>query len=327
MDPASLTPPWRVRALRGSAVALGVLWLGLMAVRLAHGLADAKGKAEIEHAMLDIADLVRESDLAPRAVVDALDDWADTLPIVIGMPVPVPAPSADAPSPYGDPAGGGWPALANPGFSVGYDDAERLPRWAAYRALPATHPQPDRPSRFRVDRRTQSQVRTEVYAHSGYDRGHLAPNHILAVAHGPEAQQASFLMTNVVPQLPGLNAGLWRDLEQRIARRYVRRYGEVWVACGPVLDPGADIRRLGPPETPVRVPDAFWMVVAERTEAGALRVLAFLVPHREIWKDRNPSAYLVPVDQVERLTGLDFFPALPAGTQDALEREPAPRAW
>ena len=298
-------PPWLTRALRWSAYALGALWLGLMAIWLSHVFADTKGKAEIEHALLDVADLVRESDLAPRAAVDALDDWADTLPIVIGNPVRVPEPAADAPSPYGDPAGGGWLTLANPGFSVGYDDAERVPRWAAYRALPATYPQPDRPSRFRVDRRTQAQVRTEVYARSGYDRGHLAPNHILAVAHGPEAQQASFLMSNVAPQLPGLNAGLWRDLEQRIAHRYVRRYGEVWVACGP----------------------AFWMVVAERTDAGALRVLAFLVPHREIWRDPNPSAYLVPVDEVERLTGLDFFPALPAKAQDALERAPAPRAW
>lgn len=320
-------PPWLARALRWSAYALGALWLALVTIWLSHVFADTKGKAEIEHALLDVADLVRESDLAPRAVVDALDDWADTLPIVIGNPVRVPAPAAEAPSPFGDPAGGGWLALANPGFNVGYDESERLPRWAAYRALPATHPQPDRPSRFRVDRRTQAQVRTEIYSRSGYDRGHLAPNHILAVAHGPEAQQASFLMSNVAPQLPGLNAGLWRDLEQRVAHRYVRRYGEVWVACGPAFDTEAAARRIGPPESPVRVPDAFWMVVAERTDAGALRVLAFLVPHREIWRDPNPSAYLVSVDEVERLTGLDFFPALPAKAQDALERAPAPRAW
>ena len=320
-------PPWLRRTLRWASFVLGGIWVLLMTLWFAHTFSDAEGKRDLEHAMLDVVDLVRESPLAPIGVVDALDDWADTLPVVIGTPVPVPVPAADVASPYGAPAGGTWLRLVNPGYEVGYDDAERIPRWAAYRALPATYPEPPRPSRFRADVRTASQVRTESYARSGYDRGHLAPNHILAVAHGPKAQAASFLMSNVVPQLHGLNAGLWKDLEQRIARRYVRRYGEVWVATGPLLDSSVAPRRFGAAERAVRVPDGFWMVMAERTDAGGLRVQAFLVPHREIWQDPNPSAYLVSVDEVERLTGLDFFPELPAKTQDVLERAPAARAW
>lgn len=320
-------PRWVVRTLRWSGLALGAVWLLCVSVWLAHTFADAEGKVDIEHAALDVADLVRESALAPETVVDLLDDWADTLSIVQGPAVPAPAPAADDVSPYGDPAGGGWLPLVNPGYEVGYDDAERLPRWAAYRAVPAREPLAERPSRFRVDRRTQSQVRTEAFTRSGYDRGHLAPNRAVAAAAGTEGQLATFLLSNVVPQVHGLNSGLWRDLEHRIARRYVRRYGEVWVACGPAFDTESAARRIGPPESPVRVPDAFWMVVAERTDAGALRVLAFLVPHREIWRDPNPSAYLVSVDEVERLTGLDFFPTLPSRAQDALERAPAPRAW
>ena len=324
---SSLTTRWFIRTLRWSGFLLGGVWLLLTSVYIAYVFADAEGKTEIEHAVLDVADLVRESTLTPNALVDALDDWADTLPIIQGKPVATPEPKAKSLFPYGKPAGGNWLHLENPGYEVGYDETEHLPRWATYRVVASQQPLPERPSRFRIDRRTESQVRTEVYTRSGYDRGHLAPNRALAATGGVEAQLASFLLTNVVPQLRGLNAGLWRDLEHRIAQRYTRRYGELWVACGPLFDDQVSPRRIGQEDMAIRVPDAFWMVVAERTLDGKMRTLAFLVPHREIWRDPNPSAYLVSIDEIERLTKLDFFSELPDQVQVALERDPAPRAW
>lgn len=320
-------PPALRQALRRAGLALFALWGALLVFWVAYEWQDPRGKEHFQHAMLDVVDWVRDSSLAPVAVVDALDDWADTLPIVVGTPVAVPAPAADDPSPFGDPRGLNLLPLANPGYEVGYDEADKLPRWAAYAVFPRVFDLPDRPSRFRVDPRTESRVRTELYTRSGFDRGHLAPNYALAVCHGPEAQQASFLMSNVVPQHHALNAGLWRDLEVRIADRYARRYGRVWVAAGPVFRPGVPARRIGHPDVAIRVPDAFWLVVAERTDSGSLRSFALVVPHEPIWRARDLRPYLVPVDEVERLTGLDLFPDLPEPAQSRLEKLVAPRVW
>jgi endonuclease G, mitochondrial len=320
-------PPGLQKALRRLGIALFAAWAALFALWVAYEWQDKEGKAAFQHAFLDAADLVRESRLSPRPLVDALDDWADTLPIVIGTPVPVPAPAEDDPSPFGAPRGLKVLHLGNPGYEVGYDESDKLPRWAAYKVFPPVHDLPARPSRFRIDDRTESRVRTELYTHSGFDRGHLAPNYALAVCHGPAAQRASFLMSNVVPQLHALNAGLWRDLEIRIADRFTRRYGEVWVAAGPVFLPEVPARRIGNFEAAIRVPDAFWLVVAERTPAGSLRAFALVIPHDPIWRARDLRPYLVPIDEVERLTGLDLFPDLPEATQRRLESSPAPRVW
>lgn len=314
------------RALRFIGI-LGLLALSAAALTWAvHRLSPPPRRVAIENTVLDAVDGLRESPTAPDSVVRGLDSLADRFPVISDGGVPTPPPDPADPSPYGDPAGP-WLHLVNPGYEVGYDEIEHVPRWAAYKVTRHAGEHGPRPSGFRVDDRTASKVRSEVYVRSGYDRGHMAPNYALAVCHGEAAQRASFLMTNIAPQLHGLNAGFWKDLEQRIAQRYTERYGEAWVAVGPVFMPDAPARHIGPADTRVRVPDAFWMVVARRTAEGRLLAEAFVVPHREIWRDLEPSRYLVSVDEVERLTGLDLFPALPAETQRALEAAPAPRAW
>ena len=120
-----------------------------------------------------------------------------------------------------------------------------------------------------------------------------------------------------------LNAGLWKDLEQRIVRRYVERYGTVWVQVGPVFTESA-AKKVGR----IPVPAAFWMVVSEYDQdQRGIRAIAYLVPHEETWRDRELTRYVVSIRKVEALTGLDFFPKLPAASQDRLESTPAPRAW
>ena len=299
--------------------AAGVTWV-------VYQLSERPRQATIENTVLDAVDGLRESPTAPVTVVRKLDKLADRFPVISETGIAVPPPDGADPSPYGDPVGP-WLHLINPGYEVGYDETEHVPRWAAYKVLHNDGNHGPRPSGFRVDNRTASKVRSEVYTRSGYDRGHMAPNYALAVCHGEAAQRASFLMTNVVPQLHGLNAGLWKDIELRIAQRYSERYGEVWVVNGPVFADGVSARYIGPSDTRVRVPDAFWMVVARRDAEGRLLTQAFIIPHREIWRDLDLSRYLVSIDEVERVTGLDLFPLLSAETQHVLEASPAPRAW
>ncbi len=293
-------------------------------VALVYFLSERPQKVAIEQRLLDTVDIVREDGTTPRKVVDALDRLADQTVVVRGDVVLAPPPDSAATAPYGEPADRlGLKRLPNRGYSVGYDDALPAPRWSSYRVFPYEDVYHERPSSFRSDPRTAARVTTSEYVHSGYDRGHLAPNYAISVCHGAEAQRETFLLSNIIPQLHALNAGLWKDLEQRIMKRYVARYGTVWVQVGPVFA-SAPEKKVGR----VPVPTAFWMVISDYDETvGGVRAIAYLVPHEEKWRDTELARYVVSIRRVEELTGLDFFPQLPKATQDRLELAPAPRAW
>ena len=307
---------------------LGWLTVGicacLVALLIVYGLSDRAGKIAIEHHVLNVIDGVREDGMTPDRVVGTLDQFADQTEVVKGDIVPAPEPDKDATAPYGEPADQrGLKHFVNKGYSVGYDDSLPSPRWSSYRVFPYKDVHLERPSTFKADVRTTARVTTAEFVRSGYDRGHLSPNYAISVCYGEEAQKETFLLSNIVPQVHALNAGLWKDLEQRIVRRYVERYGTVWVQVGPVFtEPAA--QKVGR----IPVPSAFWMVVSEyeRDQRG-LRAIAYLIPHDETWRDRELTRYVVSIRKVEALTGLDFFPKLPKATQDRLESTPAPRAW
>ena len=307
---------------------LGWLTVGicacLAALLVVYGLSDRPGKIAIEHHVLNVIDGVREDGMTPDKVVGTLDQFADQTEVVKGDVVLAPEPDKDATAPYGEPADQlGLKHFVNKGYSVGYDDSLPSPRWSSYRVFPYKDVYLERPSSFKSDVRTTARVTTTEFVRSGYDRGHLSPNYAISVCYGEEAQKETFLLSNIVPQVHALNAGLWKDLEQRIVRRYVERYGTVWVQVGPVFtEPTA--KKVGR----IPVPNAFWMVVSEYEETTrGLRAIAYLIPHEETWRDRELTRYVVSIRKVEALTGLDFFPKLPKTTQDRLESTPAPRAW
>ena len=291
---------------------------------LVYVLSERPQKIAIEQRVLNAVDTVREDGTTPRKVVDALDRFADGTEAVKGDIIPAPTPDQDSTAPYGEPADRlGLKRLASRGHTVGYDDSLPSPRWSSYRVFPYKDAYLERPSSFKSDTRTASRVTTSEFVRSGYDRGHLAPNYAISVCYGEEAQRDTFLLSNIVPQLHALNAGLWKDMEQHIMKRYVERYGTVWVQVGPVF--------TSPPEKKVGripVPSSFWMVISEYDESvHGIRAIAYLVPHEEKWRDTELTRYVVSIRRVEGLTGLDFFPKLPKATQDRLESTPAPRTW
>lgn len=210
--------------------------------------------------------------------------------------------------------------LANRGYLAGYSDALGNPLWVAYRMKDTDKlDSPPRPDEFRVDPRTAARIEPSVYSRSGYDRGHLAPNYAIATRYGREAQEETFLMSNITPQKHGLNAGLWKELEQKIATAYPARFGEVWVLAGPVFGPQP--LRL---QRRVAVPEACYMIVVDESE-GRVRAQAFLFPQDAAGGSLEP--YLTTIDEIERLTGLDFLAALPDAAEAALESRRASRVW
>jgi endonuclease G len=127
-------------------------------------------------------------------------------------------------------------------------------------------------------------------------------------------------MSNIAPQRHRLNAGLWQELEQRIATTYPARYGEVWVLTGPVLGP--EPARL---KGRVAVPAAFYQIIVDEQD-GRLRTLAFIVP-QEAAAHADLALYLTTIAEVEARTGLDFLAALEDAAEREVESRRAGRVW
>ena len=246
-------------------------------------------------------------------------------------PHAVQAPSSDDTSSHiyaGMPIPAGYPnpitRLERTGYVLGYDEIRKNPAWVAYK-VPAgdAGKAPKRPHKFVTDNETHAQVTHKDYTHSGYDRGHMAPNYAIATRYGREGQIQTFFMSNIVPQTPKLNRGPWRILEMKVAGRdgLANRLADVWVVTGPIYD--ADVEMM--PKGGVEIPDAFFKIVVDELN-GTPRFLAFIMP-QEIERKAKPADYLTSVDEVERQTGLDFFAALEDNLEDEIEAETAQGIW
>ena len=121
-------------------------------------------------------------------------------------------------------------------------------------------------------------------------------------------------MTNTTPQKRGFNTGVWKNLEEQ-ERAWIEDGARLWVVAGPIVTDST--RTIG--KNKVLVPTYFFKVILiakgdEITEA------AFLFLNEKTSNTRKPlSDFLVPVDRIESMTGLDFFPMLPDSLENALE--------
>ena len=126
-------------------------------------------------------------------------------------------------------------------------------------------------------------------------------------------------MTNICPQHRSLNEGGWGRLEEK-CREWVHRDHSLVIVCGPVLDSGLDtISGSG-----VLVPRRFFKVVLA-PETSPQRALAFIYPNGPA--NSTLSRYVTTVDEVERLTGIDFFCSLPVEVQQGFESSSNLQLW
>ncbi|WP_308984744.1 DNA/RNA non-specific endonuclease [Thalassobacterium sedimentorum] len=212
--------------------------------------------------------------------------------------------------------------LQNQGYMVGYDETLRNPAWVAYHLKRGDRSAAsERLETFETDRRTRARVRHGDYSHSGYDRGHMAPNYAIDSVFGERAQQETFLMSNIVPQRPELNQGPWKEFEQVVANRYLKDYQEVWVITGPVYR--EPIQRL---VSGVAIPSAFFKVIIDVVEPTGVRALA-LILDQEVTNSTKLSQHLVTIDAVEAATGLDLLSLLDDTAESSLEADLAKRLW
>ena len=125
--------------------------------------------------------------------------------------------------------------LHKSGFSLGYSNTYRQALWVSY-TLTAEHLQIQqirRRDRFKTDPEVKrNPVRPRDYAGSGYDKGHLAP--AADMTYSVQSMNSSFLMSNISPQHPGCNRGIWKRLEHQV-RQWAVKEGKILVVTGPVF--------------------------------------------------------------------------------------------
>ena len=147
------------------------------------------------------------------------------------------------------------------------------------------------------------------YTGSGFDRGHLLPS--ADRNDTPQEHGATFRLSNVSPQRPGLNRGTWRRLEERV-RRWAARYDSLYIVTGGELTPSLRRIRGG-----VGIPQRFFKTILAR-DGGTFRAIAFLIPNTE-----RPAGdcfrYAISVDSLERVLGMDFYSALPDSVEMRVE--------
>lgn len=159
---------------------------------------------------------------------------------------------------------------------------------------------------------------TSDYTRSGYDRGHLAP---AADFRGNyQLMKETFYMSNISPQNREFNAGKWSDLEKMV-RAWATRYKKIYVVTGPVLEPG--LPKIGRVNK-VSVPKYFYKVILY-AKPPHVKGIAFLMPNENT--TRPLSDFVVPIDKVEKMTGINFFPALPDDIEKKVEAVSNPKDW
>ena len=313
-----------IRKLWGYCKLLVILLvLGCVAYGFWYSKQDADAQARSQEQALTALDWLIERDETKKEADEVLRWIAQQIPASQGIVVSVgDIEGADIYTFAGVPIGDRpLKVLKNKGYIVGYDEALKNPAWVAYRLeYDASASTVERPSGFDADHRTRARVEHHDYTNTGFDRGHMAPNYAIGRAHGAKAQVETFLMSNIVPQLPDLNRGPWKELEQRIANDYLDDYRELWVITGPIYDEPTQQLDAG-----VTVPSSFFKIVVDVVDTENVRVLAFVMPQQV--QDEKLKAYLVSVDIIEAETGLDFFSLLHNAVEGQLEADVPKRLW
>jgi endonuclease G len=164
-----------------------------------------------------------------------------------------------------------------------------------------------RSNNFRPDPSVPNSPTPQDYTRSGYDRGHLAP--AADFRWDVQAMSESFYMSNITPQKPAFNRGIWKQLEEQV-RDWALEKDTLYIVTGAVLHKG--LPTIG--TSTIAVPEYFYKVILKHNSATNSGI-GFVMPNEG--STEPLESFEVTIDSVEHLTGLDFFPALP----DSIERK------
>ncbi len=218
-------------------------------------------------------------------------------------------------------------------FALAYDEEHEQARWVAHMILPdVKEGSAGRTNDFRTDPlvatgtavdldyfvQTTDAEGKKVYDSFGFDRGHLAPS--ADFRWNEAALSESYFYSNLSPQLPEFNRESWAAVEDLIREYVVRTGHEVYVVTGPVLH--ASLPKMERSPNKVSVPAYFFKVAID---LESLNSIGFYMPNQ---KCTLPTEnYVKTIDEIESLTGLNFFPSLSTNEADLLEGKVSLGPW
>lgn len=203
------------------------------------------------------------------------------------------------------------------GFSFSYSETHEQSEWVAYELtdedlLTINY---NRPFFNQDPIVTTASADWRNFKNSGYDRGHLCPAGDRKASK--ELYDETFFTSNISPQIPSFNNGVWNRLEQK-TRYWANKYNGLYVITGGVLK--GEMKTIG--KEKVAVPNYFYKILMTRDHT---KMIGFLMPHEP---SKAPLySFVVSVDEIEKLTGIDFFPELDNAIENKLEAEVSYKKW
>lgn len=186
--------------------------------------------------------------------------------------------------------------LCSEAYGIMHSGISKTPLWSAeYITREAIDVKLPRKDAFREDTRLPQNERAELkdYAKSGYDRGHMSPSADFGTAN---AQEESFLLSNMIPQDHNNNTGIWSSIESAI-RYLAKNEGSLYVITGPIYK--GSIKSIG---NGVLVPTMVYKIIYSPKQKKASAYLVNNAPGKEY--------QVITIAELETLTGINFFPKM-----------------
>lgn len=205
------------------------------------------------------------------------------------------------------------------GYIVSYNRENKIPNWVAWH-LTSEHVD----GKFKRTGGYQEDIEVPIprankedYESTRWSHGHMCP--AADNKWDEKAMMESNLLTNICPQDRSLNSGLWNRIEQD-CRKWAKRFGDVYIVCGPILL-NKEHETIG--GNKVVVPEAFFKVILSLNPKP--KAIGYIVRNNEGTKKRDQ--FINTVDEVERITGIDFFPSLQDDIENKVEAYSNIKDW
>jgi endonuclease G len=155
------------------------------------------------------------------------------------------------------------------------------------------------------------------YKNSGFDKGHLCP--AADMKFDESAYDDTFFTSNISPQLHEFNDGVWNRLEEKV-RYWSEKYNGVYVITGGVLT--SALPTIG--KEKVAIPERFYKIILNYKN-GNYKAIAFLIPNSK--SDKPLYTFVFSIDEIEKISGIDFFPSFENTTESKLEKNKDYKEW
>lgn len=208
--------------------------------------------------------------------------------------------------------------ICRTGYALGYNYSRKTASWVAYRLTPEiVDGTVTRQNDFREDDSITKIYRATLddYNEPVYELGHLAPSESLDLT--VEMNSETFILSNMAPQLPGLNKAVWKGLENR-ERKWTKERDELFVYVGMLYE--GEVEYL---KGRIPIPTHFYKIMFSPSENKAI---AYLFPHSDI-KTKDLDKYLTSINEIEVRSGLNYLSKLQNGLEENIENGVESSQW